>query len=158
MNLQLGVDRHHVVYRRQQRHRREVLDRIKAQVVLQMRQHGELAGGGQRQRVAVGRGARCKLGGNGCARTGLVVHNDGLAQGLAQLVSVVAADGVGGAPRWERHHQLGRAIRPGLLSACGKGVDQGQHGGKRDGGKAEGLHGIPLAVRLFVRRRCAVRE
>jgi hypothetical protein len=72
---------------------------------------------GQPDRIAVGLGARDRLGPDIAAAAYAVLDEQLLAQALAKLLRQEAGDNVGAAPRRERHDQADRPFRPACLRA-----------------------------------------
>ncbi|MNN31228.1 hypothetical protein D3C81_1449080 [compost metagenome] len=118
------IHHQHVWRRREHGHRHEV-----ARLIAEFREqdgiHGQVAGWGQPQRVAVRRGAGHGLHADIAGSAGLVVHHDGFAPLLAQLLADEARQRVRHAAGGEWHddpHRLGGIGRMGVwLCAGGRG-------------------------------------
>jgi hypothetical protein len=132
-----GIDHHHdrqVIHRG---HGREVLHRVVASFLVQVRrEHG---GRGQHhERVAIGR-ALHDLGGRDRARSACtVVHHHGLLQAFAQLLAHDARSRVGGAARRKGDNELDHLVGPGSLLREGA-TEQQRRCGQGKNGAAGGL-------------------
>jgi hypothetical protein len=102
---------HHVGLGDQQRHRREIADRVVAQ-----RRIEELVGGkpwpDDEDGVAVGIGTGHHVGGDVAAGAGLVLDHHRLAPHLLQAVADQPRGDVSRAARRKRHHDAHRSLRP----------------------------------------------
>ena len=96
----------------------------------QMRHQRDGADRGERQRVAVALGARHFTRAHGAARAALVVHDDRLAEVLADLLEQATAHRVGHATgHVGNHHADGARCGPGFFGTR----DGGNHGGQGNG-------------------------
>ena len=108
LRREFRIDHHHHRNGAEQRHRREVLDRIEGQLGVERRRDRDRAWR-QQQRVAVGRGLRHRIGAEIAAGAGLVLHHHRLAEALAEFSADKARERVGGAAGGERNHEGDRA-------------------------------------------------
>ena len=108
----------HVVHARDHRDRREVFQRVVAQLRIESRVHGERADVAEEQRVAVGRAARDELGADLARRAAAVVDDDLLRPHFAELLRDDAAHEVGGARRRERDDDADGARGEVASAAC----------------------------------------
>ena len=143
----------------QQRHRGQVLHGIIGKVRI------ERLGGGQgrvdrnAERVPV-RGLGHRVGADGAARAGPVLHHEGLAERRGEVRRHGAARGVGRGARRDRHDDAHRPVRPaGGLGPGRPGRGQGGNGG---GGGAQGeeraarqLH-VQIDLVLVSARACSM--
>ena len=113
LGLDLVVHDDHVRHVAGQRHRREILERIVAELGLHERVDGERPVRADQQRVAVGRGARHHFGADAAAGAAAVVDHHRLPKRHFHLFADDAADDVGIAAGRERHDQMDRPVRIG---------------------------------------------
>ncbi len=118
-----GTRRHdeHARQAAQHRHRREILQRVVAEVLVEHMVH-RVPGGHQHQRVAVGLRARALADADRAARAGLVVHDHRLPPGRVEALADDASHDVGGAPGGEGHDDADGLGRVGLRA--GEGAEQ----------------------------------
>ena len=124
------IGRQHERHRGQHGHANKVLLRVVGQrLVGELVEHHQRHAA-QQQGVAIGGCIERALRGNESARTRLVFHHDGGANGLARVFGPQACDRVAAAARGLRYDQANRATRVGGLRV---------HGGGR-GGRERGAH------------------
>ena len=99
--------------------RREIAERVERHVRHDVRRHRHRAGGGEKQRVAVGIGFGDVAAAERAVGAGLVVDKDTLAEESGHLVGDDAADEIRRAAGRERHHDAdrpaGKILRLGKL-------------------------------------------
>ena len=144
------VEHQHIGHAGDQRDRHEVLDRVVGQLRVQRLVDAVRADRAHQQGVAV----RCRLGHFGgaevAAGAGLVVDDEGLAEGALQLRRQRAGQQVGGAAGRERHDDAHRLARPGGLRPRRSGQRQS---GDKQGAAANG-HGGVLEASTMKHRVC----
>jgi len=133
----VDVGDQHIGRTRQLRNRREILDRVVAQVAAHQRVGQMRALRRGDQRVAVGLGARHALAADSAAGAIAVFNDDRGAQRLAQRFGVDAADQIDGSACGKRHDQRDGAGRIGV-GPCGQGQDCGAQAGKDEAAAHQG--------------------
>ena len=119
------LDRHHHGLRRHQGDGHQVFQRVKRHLGVQRRVDRHVGGLANAEGVAVGHGAGHGVQANVASGTGAVFHHDGPAGGGGDLFGHQAAQKVGAAAGWERHHQTDRALRPAVgVFLCPRGAGE----------------------------------
>ena len=90
----------------------KVLHRVIGRLVKQKRRNRNRRAVGDEQGVRAVVGVDHRVGADGGAAAGAVVHQHWLLEPLAQGLGDQAANDVAGASRWKRHHQFERPVRP----------------------------------------------
>ena len=111
VDRQRRVDDEHVRRDRDQRDRREVLDRVVRHLRVEAGVDRVRRQRSHQDRVAVGRRFRNEIGADVAARAGAVVHHNALAPRVAQLLRDRAADDVERSARRKRHDEPHRPVR-----------------------------------------------
>lgn len=106
---QLRIDHDHIGHGREQPDRREILQRIVGQLLVERLVRGQRAGGAHQQGVAVRGGVRGRRGADIAAGAGAVVDHEGLSERGRHAVEQDARDHVAGAAAGKRHEHLDRA-------------------------------------------------
>ena len=132
-------------HQRDQRDRREVLERIVGELAVEERVHHQRAVDRHQQRVAVGAGLGDRLRADDGVGAGAVVDDDLLAEVLAHLLADQPAEEIGRPARRERHDQRDLARRIGLRHERPAAEEQ-QRG---DGADRDG-RGVPRTFFMFV--------
>ena len=110
LGLDLAVENDDVRHVAGQRDRREIFQRIVAELRLHERVDRQRTVRGDQQRVAVGRRPCHGLGADAAAGAATVVDHHGLAEGVRYAVADDAADDVGIAAGGEGHDQADRPL------------------------------------------------
>ena len=110
LGLDLAVENDDVRHVAGQRDRREIFQRIVAELCLHERVDGQRTIRGDQQRVAVRRRPRHGFGADAAAGATAVFDHHGLAQGIRYAVADDAADNVGIAAGGKRHDQADRPL------------------------------------------------
>ncbi len=147
---QVLVDRDRERRLRDQGHGDEILRDVVGHGLERHRRRG-VRGGAEQQRVAVGRRLGDGVAADHAAAAGLVVHDEGLAHLLAELLRKHAADGVERAARREGDHHPHGLAGVGLRGLrLRRGAGRHRKGGGAQGGAEEvlALHGVlsPVVV------------
>ncbi len=122
VHRQLRIGDQEIGAGREQCDRREILDRVIADVGVDRGSDREGRGVAEHQRIAVGFGACGRFGADGAARPGTIVDDDALIKTDRQLLGGEACHGVGRPAGGERHDHLDDAARVGLrIGAAGEG-------------------------------------
>jgi hypothetical protein len=134
------VDRHARVHREDVGHVAhvddglEIRDRVVRKRLEQVGRDGVRVHVAHEDGVAVGRGLRDHVGGDGAARAGAVLDHERLPEVFLQLLRDEARDHVGSAARRESHQHL-----RGLVRICLRGRERGNQGGKQRRGELHRL-------------------
>jgi len=95
-------------------HRRQLLERIEAQVLRGQRQDCQVGGDGRQHGVAIGRLVQDIFHADGPVRAATVFHDDGLAQCFRHFFGQDARDDIGRSARRIRHDEMNNLIGKGL--------------------------------------------
>ena len=125
LDAELGRHHQHLGDLGDQRHRREIAQRI-VRHALNVRRYRYRARRGEEQRIAVGVGLGDVVGADGAGGAGPVLDIDALAERRRHLVGDQAADEIGRSPGREGDHDADRPGRIIILRLRGRRAGRGQ--------------------------------